>query len=87
MKDIKKADDIPNTVNSIKRSAFNWCTSLTNITIPNSVTEIGDGAFYNCSSLKTINFNGTTEEWEKITKNETRLNIKNIHCSDGDFKK
>ena len=33
---------------------FNWCFSLTSITIPNSVTIIGDGAFIHCSSLTSI---------------------------------
>ena len=34
--------------------AFDWCSSLTSITIPNSVTSIGNSAFYNCSSLADV---------------------------------
>lgn len=45
---------IPNSVTSIKDSAFQNCKSLTSITIPNSVTSIGDSAFYNCESLTSI---------------------------------
>lgn len=45
---------IPNNITSIDDSAFNSCTSLTNVTIPNSVTSIGKFAFYNCSSLTGV---------------------------------
>ena len=41
-------------VTSIGYEAFEWCKSLTNITIPNSVTSIGDGAFEECESLTNI---------------------------------
>ena len=39
---------------SIGASAFDGCTSLTNINIPNSVTTIGNQAFYGCSGLTSI---------------------------------
>jgi len=45
---------IPNSVTSIERNAFSYCTSLTSVTIPNSVISIGDGAFYSCRSLASI---------------------------------
>jgi hypothetical protein len=45
---------IPNSVTTIKSSAFNNCTSLTSITIPDSVTSIGSAAFNNCTSLTNI---------------------------------
>lgn len=34
--------------------AFDWCSSLTSITIPNSVTSIGNSAFRACSSLADV---------------------------------
>ena len=39
---------------SIGESAFNGCTSLTNINIPNTVTTIDRYAFYNCSGLTSL---------------------------------
>ena len=45
---------IPNSVTSIGKSAFYYCSGLTSITIPNSVTSIGDYAFYYCSGLTSI---------------------------------
>ena len=50
---------IPSTIDgkkvtSIGGYAFEYCTSLTSITIPNSVTSIGDYAFSNCRSLTSI---------------------------------
>ena len=50
---------IPSTIDgkkvtSIGGYAFEYCTSLTSITIPNSVTSIGDWAFDECASLTSI---------------------------------
>ncbi len=45
---------IPDSVTSIGKYAFGWCTSLTNITIPDSVTEIGNNAFFSCDSLTSV---------------------------------
>ena len=38
------------------------------VTIPNSVTSIGYRAFQYCSALTSVNFTGTQEQWNAITK-------------------
>jgi len=45
---------IPNSVTSIRDSAFERCRGLTSVTIPDSVTSIGEKAFYDCHSLMNI---------------------------------
>lgn len=42
---------IPDGITSIKRYAFDGCTSLTSVTIPDGVTTIRDAAFRNCTGL------------------------------------
>ena len=59
---------IPESVTSIGTYTFKNCTSLKSITIPESVTSIGNEAFYYCTSLKTINYTGTKEQWNAISK-------------------
>ena len=45
---------IPNTVTTIGRSAFAYCSALSSITIPESVTTIGLCAFEGCASLTSV---------------------------------
>ena len=59
---------LPDGVASIGANAFSYCTNLTSVTIPTSVASIMIYAFYKCSSLKTVNFEGTVEQWNEITK-------------------
>ena len=38
----------------LSKGAFEWCSSLTSVTIGNSVTSIGYSAFGYCSSLTSV---------------------------------
>jgi len=46
--------EIPNTIKTIRNSAFYNCKELIKVHIPSSVIEIESGAFYGCSSLSEI---------------------------------
>lgn len=59
---------IPDNVKSIGYGAFEDCGGLESVLIPNGVTSIGDYAFRGCASLKFLNFNGTWEQWQAISK-------------------
>ena len=59
---------IPSSVTSIGFRAYMNCSDLTKITIPNSVTSIDEDAFKNGRGLKTINYTGTQEQWDSISK-------------------
>lgn len=68
-----KTIKVPNKVTLIGIGAFRHCSSLTRITIPKSVTKIRQLAFDDCTSLTNIIFEGTTAEWDAITKEEDAI--------------
>lgn len=75
-------------ITTIDKGTFYGCTALTNVTIPANVRTIGKDAFYNCTSLTDITFQGTTAQWNAISKDANwRLNSGpyNIHCVDGNI--
>jgi hypothetical protein len=77
---------IPNSVTNIAWAAFCNCSAITSITIPNSVTGIGSYSFQNCSSLASIIFEGTMEEWNRVTKaSDWNKNVPAtcVQCTDG----
>ena len=62
----------------ISNVAFDYCTSLTSVTIPNSVTVIGQGAFKFCTSLTVINVDAANTAYSSengilYNKNKTTL--------------
>ena len=79
---------IPSTVTTIGDKAFRYCENIKTVNIPNSVKNINDQAFFNCTALTDIHFNGTTTEWQGITKNYW-LNPTGqctIYCTNGKLK-
>ncbi len=49
-----KGSTVPNTVTSIGREAFRYCTGLTSITFPNTLQKINQTAFEGCTGLTSI---------------------------------
>ncbi len=77
---------IGNGVTSIGKNVFSGCEGLTSVTIPESVTSIGDDAFERCFELETIYFNGTVEEFNKISIGASAFGstkAKTVICTNG----
>lgn len=79
---------IPDNVINILGGAFFDCTSLSSATIGSGVTTIGDEVFNGCLSLSTINYRGTMQQWNAITKGNDwnkYVPAEVVHCTDGDI--
>ncbi len=61
---------IADSVTGIGDFAFNECTNLESITFGENsqLSSIGEGAFQYCTHLISITFQGTTAEWNAISK-------------------
>ena len=66
--------------------AFEWCDSLISLNLCKSVKTLDDYCIYHCRNLASLSFDGTKEEWNKISKtNNWYYDIKatEIECSNG----
>ena len=82
--------ELPDSVTSIGSWTFAYCESLTSIVIPNGVTSIGRSAFYGCEKLTEIRYNGTTAQWQKISKSvlgDYYTGNYTVICTDGTIAK
>ena len=81
---------IPSSVENITSGSFRGCTGIVDVTIPANVTNIGNEAFYGCTGITAINYRGTIEQWNAITKGSdwnTNMGAYTIYCSDGNISK
>ena len=58
---------MPNSLNTIGKSAFSECKSLTSISLPNTVTSLGENAFYNCNALTSATLSDSLTSIEPTT--------------------
>ena len=77
----ENAYSIPNTVNTIKSYAFEYCNTLSEITIPNSVKNIGFSAFRYSSGLKNVYYNGSKSQWDKINIGSSNTPLTNANIT------
>ena len=80
---------IPNNVTYIGLWAFAYCTDLTSVVISDSVTNIAAFVFYLCTKLKRVDYLGTKEQWDRISKSSEWAKdsaVATIHCTDDDIK-
>lgn len=68
---------IPNKVSYIPESAFFSCDKLKSISIPSSVTNIDKGAFRECDNLKDVYYQGSKEDWKKISIEDNNYDLLN----------
>ena len=69
---------IPDSVTTIKESAFYGCSCLTSVTIPSSVTYIGHYAFQGCSGLTYIIWNAKQCNDFGISNREPFYSLSNV---------
>ena len=50
---------------SIGAQAFAFCSSIEEFVLPKTLRSIGDGAIMGCTSLATVNFMGTSDQWNQ----------------------
>ena len=72
--------EINASTKTITDYAFEYCSSLSSVTIPDSVTSIGSSAFKDCSSLTTFNVGANNENYSssddgKILYNKDKTQI------------
>ena len=68
-KDREHVTDIilPPSIDRLPSGAFSGCRNLKNITIPKKIKSIRQNTFDGCSDLENIFYEGSAEEWDKIS--------------------
>lgn len=57
----------PASLKTIESSAFSGCRNLSEVELPASLTTIESSVFHLCINLKTVSYDGSLEQWSRIT--------------------
>lgn len=57
----------PASLKTIESSAFSGCRNLSEVELPASLTTIQSSVFHLCINLKTVSYDGSLEQWSRIT--------------------
>jgi len=80
---------IGNGVTYIGREAFSNCEKLKSMILGSKVSSLGNEVFYD-TALSTISYNGTTAQWNAISKgngwNNTNTFTLTVYCLNGNVK-
>ncbi len=74
----------------IGQTAFSNCETLTKVTLPAGVTVVAEGALQHCDKLVDIQFQGTCEDWNNVSKGylwDYETGNYKVTCSDGTVSK
>ena len=64
--------------------AFFNCLDLSKVTLPSTLKYIGNKVFSECQKLKVLDYQGTSEQWNKLggTEKIKDTSIVRVNCSD-----
>lgn len=80
---------LPSSLMNIEEQAFRNCTSLISVTIPSSVITLDKHVFAYCSSLKMLMYDGTIDDWNRVSKStkwKDHSPVSYIQCKNGKVK-
>ena len=63
-----RAIAVPDGVTSLEKNTFTGCSALETVTVGAGVQKIGGSAFSKCSAIVSFSFNGTSAQWDAVTK-------------------
>ena len=77
---------VHSNVKYVGQTALANCEALTKVTLPAGVTVLAEGALQHCEKLVNIQFQGTSEDWNNVSKGylwDYETGNYTVTCSDG----
>ncbi len=72
---------VPDFVDIIFGSTFDYCSNLESITLPKSIQTINKNAFEDSEKLKNVYYAGSESDWKSITIEEGNENLTNANIT------